>query len=112
MHSQRLFGENYAKELIEKSPQLPQDIEWHFIGHLQSNKCKALLKAVPNLAMIESVDSLKLAQELQKACVTTQRTKDKPLRILVQVNTSGEDCEFDLLIVLRARVCVCVFERR
>ncbi|PWA41101.1 proline synthase [Artemisia annua] len=55
----RLFGENYIQEIIEKSPQLPEDIEWHFIGNLQSNKVKPLLTGVPNLAMVETVDNEK-----------------------------------------------------
>merc|ERR1719231_779085 len=47
---QRSFGENYAQELIEKAPLMPSDVRWHFIGHLQSNKAKALVKGVPGLA--------------------------------------------------------------
>ena len=64
---QRAFGENYVVELAEKAPQLSGDIRWHFIGHLQSNKCKVLAK-VPNLYMVESVDNEKLATALNKAC--------------------------------------------
>ncbi|KAL3636975.1 hypothetical protein CASFOL_019274 [Castilleja foliolosa] len=56
----RCFGENYVQEIIEKAPQLPSDIEWHFVGHLQSNKVKSLLAAVPNLAMVEGVDNEKV----------------------------------------------------
>jgi uncharacterized pyridoxal phosphate-containing UPF0001 family protein len=58
----RHFGENYVQELLEKAPQLPADIQWHFVGHLQSNKAKALVSGVPNLYMVESVDSLKVWQ--------------------------------------------------
>ena len=65
---QRHFGENYVQELIEKAPQLPEDVCWHFIGHLQSNKCKPLLKGVPNLSVVESVDSESVAKKLSKAC--------------------------------------------
>jgi pyridoxal phosphate enzyme (YggS family) len=83
---QRHFGENYVRELIEKQPQLPADINWHFIGHLQSNKAKALLKAVNNLYIVESVDSVKLANELNKAC----SERSNRLKVLVQVNTSQE----------------------
>src|SRR5256885_1112245 len=61
---QRHFGENYVRELIDKSPQLPSDINWHFIGHLQSNKAKTLVKNLNNLYIVESVDSIKLATEL------------------------------------------------
>ncbi|XP_047975713.1 pyridoxal phosphate homeostasis protein-like [Salvia hispanica] len=56
----RCFGENYVQEIIEKAPQLPEDIEWHFVGHLQSNKAKALLTAVPHLAMVQGVDTEKI----------------------------------------------------
>ncbi|KAJ0791504.1 putative pyridoxal phosphate homeostasis protein [Helianthus annuus] len=55
----RCFGENYVQEIVEKAPQLPEDIEWHFIGNLQSNKVKPLLTGVPNLAMVETVDDEK-----------------------------------------------------
>lgn len=48
------------QELIEKAPSLPEDIQWHFIGHLQSNKVKAIIEAVPNLVMVETVDSAKV----------------------------------------------------
>ncbi|KAK9268410.1 hypothetical protein L1049_000160 [Liquidambar formosana] len=83
----RCFGENYVQEFVEKAPQLPEDIEWHFIGHLQSNKVKSLLAAVPNLAMVEGVDNEKLANHLDRVVSSIGR---KPLKVLVQVNTSGE----------------------
>eukprot|EP01016_Furgasonia_blochmanni_P001916 TRINITY_DN1075_c0_g1_i15.p1 TRINITY_DN1075_c0_g1~~TRINITY_DN1075_c0_g1_i15.p1 ORF type:complete len:124 (+),score=14.78 TRINITY_DN1075_c0_g1_i15:65-436(+) len=54
----RDFGENYVDELLEKYDKLPNDIRWHFIGHLQSNKCKQILTP-PNLTFIETVDSIK-----------------------------------------------------
>ncbi|KAL5715372.1 hypothetical protein ACHQM5_017201 [Ranunculus cassubicifolius] len=84
----RSFGENYVQEFIDKAPQLPDDIEWHFIGHLQSNKVKPLLAAVPNLAMVESVDDEKIANYLERYVGSSGR---KPLKVLVQVNTSGEE---------------------
>ncbi|KAG0491899.1 hypothetical protein HPP92_005297 [Vanilla planifolia] len=84
----RVFGENYVQELTEKAPQLPSDIQWHFIGNLQSNKVKALLGGVPNLHMVESVDDKKIANHLDRAVVSLGRN---PLKILVQVNTSGEE---------------------
>ncbi|CAK9321797.1 unnamed protein product [Citrullus colocynthis] len=83
----RSFGENYVQEIIDKAPQLPQDIEWHFIGHLQSNKVKSLLAGVPNLAMVEGVDNEKLANHLDRAVSNLGRDR---LKVLVQVNTSGE----------------------
>ncbi|XP_010252480.1 PREDICTED: proline synthase co-transcribed bacterial homolog protein-like [Nelumbo nucifera] len=83
----RCFGENYVQEIIEKAPQLPDDIEWHFIGHMQSNKVKSLLAGVPNLTMVESVDDEKIANHLDRVVASIGR---KPLKVLVQVNTSGE----------------------
>lgn len=50
----------HTQELCDKAPVLPSDIQWHFIGHLQSNKVKSLLEAVPNLTMVETVDSSKV----------------------------------------------------
>lgn len=81
------FGENYVQELVEKAPQLPEDTEWHFIGNLQSNKVKPLLAGVPNLAMVETVDDEKIANHLDRAVATIGR---QPLKVFVQVNTSGE----------------------
>ena len=68
----RHFGENYVDEFVEKSAKLPQDIMWHFIGHLQTNKVKKVV-AVPNLALVETVDSQKLAMKLNKECEKIQR---------------------------------------
>jgi pyridoxal phosphate enzyme (YggS family) len=82
----RDFGENYVPELIEKSLKLPEDINWHLIGHLQTNKCKKVLQ-IKNLRLIESVDSFKLAEELEKECIKLERT----INILLQVNISKEE---------------------
>ncbi|KAF7721149.1 hypothetical protein EC973_005356 [Apophysomyces ossiformis] len=87
---QRHFGENYVQELIEKSEKLPRDIQWHFIGHLQSNKCKAVA-AIPNLYAVETVDGVKKADALNKACKAVERSD--PLRVFVQVNTSDEEAK-------------------
>jgi pyridoxal phosphate enzyme (YggS family) len=84
----RIFGENYVQEMLEKAPVLPSDISWHFIGHLQSNKVKSIIESVPNLTMVETVDSTKLADKLNKAVEATGRP---PLPVMVQVNTSGEE---------------------
>lgn len=54
-----------AQELIEKCPQMPDDVVWHFIGHLQSKKAKGLVAGVPNLEVVETLDSTKLADKLQ-----------------------------------------------
>jgi len=83
----RHFGENYVQEIVKKAPELPKDIQWHFIGKLQSNKCKMLLAGVPNLFMVETVDSVKLATKLDAASASN---RDRPLSVCVQVNTSGE----------------------
>jgi PLP dependent protein len=86
----RDFGENYFQELLEKAEQLPGDIRWHFIGHLQSAKAPKLVKSVANLAVVETVDSLKLAKKLDNACEAAERSE---LDIYVQVDTSGEDAK-------------------
>lgn len=83
---QRDFGENYLNEIIEKSQKLPLDINWYMIGHLQTNKVKKLL-SVPNLYAIESVDSLKLAKELNSQCDKINRDN---LNVYLQINISGE----------------------
>ncbi|KAL6613806.1 hypothetical protein ACP70R_036076 [Stipagrostis hirtigluma subsp. patula] len=92
----RCFGENYVQEFVAKAPQLPGDVRWHFIGHLQSNKVKPLCPigriplsaAVPNLDMVEGVDNEKIANHLDRAVSSLGR---EPLKVLVQVNTSGEE---------------------
>lgn len=89
---QRVFGENYVQELVEKAPELPDDIQWHFIGHLQSNKANQILKKVPNLHAVETVDSMKIADALNRAVDNAER-KHK-LNVYVQVNTSAEESKF------------------
>jgi len=84
----RSFGENYFQELLEKASELPQDIEWHFIGHLQSQKANKLVKDVKGLCVVETVDTLKLAKKLHNACEAAERPS---LDIYLQVDTSGED---------------------
>jgi pyridoxal phosphate enzyme (YggS family) len=80
---QRLFGENYVQELVEKAAQVGEGAEWHFIGHLQSNKVRQLAGLV---SMVHSVDRLSLAEEIDRQWGKLGRTCD----ILVQVNISGE----------------------
>lgn len=93
--SHQHFGENYVQELVEKSKLLPKTIRWHFIGGLQSNKCKELAKEVPNLWAVESVDSVKKANLLNKGRSEAETPSDssskEPLRIFIQINTSGEE---------------------
>src|SRR6186713_865512 len=67
---QRVFGENRVQELVEKAPQLPGDIEWHLIGHLQTNKVKYI---APFISLIHSIDSLKLLQEVNKHALKNNR---------------------------------------
>ncbi|KAI0556924.1 proline synthetase associated protein [Gracilaria domingensis] len=86
--NQRHFGENYVQELVQKAALMPDDVKWHFIGSLQSNKAKHLL-TVPNLFVVESVDRQKTASALHKAAKNTGR--NEKLNVMVQVNTSGED---------------------
>lgn len=85
---QRHFGENYFQELVEKAEQLPKDINWHFIGHLQSSKASKLIRDVPNLFVLETIDSEKLASKLQNACESNGREE---LAVFIQVDTSGEE---------------------
>ncbi|KAF2204833.1 hypothetical protein GQ43DRAFT_363815 [Delitschia confertaspora ATCC 74209] len=88
------FGENYVQELLEKSKVLPRSIKWHFIGGLQSNKCKQLAEQIPNLWCVSSVDSVKKADQLEKgrkAMLEGLGTDEERLRVKVQVNTSGEE---------------------
>jgi PLP dependent protein len=84
----RDFGENYFQELVDKAESLPKDIRWHFIGHLQSSKASKLIRQVPNLVVLETVDSMKLATKLQNACEASGRSS---LNVFIQVDTSNED---------------------
>ena len=102
----RHFGENYVQELMEKAEILPKDIQWHLIGHLQSQKCNSLIKKVPNLWCVESVDSLKLADKLNSACINAQR--ETPLNIFVQVHTSDEETYILLFMNLFIRKTGCL----
>ena len=82
---QRIFGENYPQELLEKSKMLPKDIEWHLIGHLQSNKAKKLLDEIPNI-VIESIDRLDIVGKLNKYASEKNKTK-----VYIEINISNED---------------------
>src|ERR1700679_1754143 len=76
--AQRMCGENMVQELVEKQEILPKDIQWHLIGHLQSNKVKYV---APFISMIQSVDSLKLLQEINKHAEKNKRVIDCLLQI-------------------------------
>ena len=86
---QRHFGENYVQELVDKEAQLPKDIHWHFIGHLQSNKVKFI---APFISLIHSVDSFKLLQEINKQAIKNGRILD----CLLQFHIASEETKFGL----------------
>ena len=86
---QRDFGENYVQELVAKQSKLPDDIRWHFIGHLQSNKVKDI---IPFVHLIQGVDSLKLLKEIQKQAGKT----GTQVSVLLQVHIAQEETKFGL----------------
>src|SRR5882757_6731087 len=86
---QRLFGENMVQEMVDKYEQLPKDIQWHQIGHLQTNKVKYI---APFISMIQSVDSLKLLQEINKQAEKNKRVID----CLLQIYIADEETKFGL----------------
>ncbi|KLT63662.1 YggS family pyridoxal phosphate-dependent enzyme [Pedobacter sp. BMA] len=86
---QRAFGENHVQEMVDKQSQLPNDVEWHMIGHLQSNKVKYI---APFVNLIHGVDSLKLLQEINKQALKNKRIID----CLLQVYIADEDTKFGL----------------
>ncbi|KAJ2746772.1 hypothetical protein GGI20_001102 [Coemansia sp. BCRC 34301] len=86
----RHFGENYVQELCDKAKELPSDICWHFIGRLQSNKCKALA-AIPNLWAVETIDSEAKARKMNEAWGSAGHGHAHALNVFVQVNTSDEE---------------------
>jgi pyridoxal phosphate enzyme (YggS family) len=84
---QRIFGENKVQELVKKQEELPKDIQWHMIGHLQRNKVKFI---APFVALIHGVDKLKLLQEIDKRAAQNNRKID----CLLQVHIAKEDTKF------------------
>ncbi len=86
----RDFGENKVQELCDKYDELPKDIKWHLIGHLQTNKVKYI---VDKVYLIHSVDSIHLAQQIENEC----EKKNVDVNILVQVNVAKEDTKFGLM---------------
>lgn len=86
---QRHFGENKAQDLALKYPQLPKDIKWHFIGHLQTNKVKYI---APFVHLIHAVDSLKLLKEINKQAIKNERTID----CLFEFHIAREESKFGL----------------
>ena len=86
---QRLFGESHEQELRQKHTTLPQDIQWHFIGHLQTNKVKYI---APYVTMIEAVDSLKLLREIEKQAAKCNRVID----VLLELHIAEEVTKYGL----------------
>jgi PLP dependent protein len=93
------FGENYVQELVEKYEAMPKDIEWHFIGHLQSNKVKYI---APFVSLIHSVDSFKLLQEINKQAAKNNRVIDCLLQIYIaEEDTKSGMTEEECLEILK-----------
>ncbi len=88
---QRAFGENKVQELLEKQPVLPNDVEWHLIGHLQTNKVKYIAGFI---AMIESIDSEKLLREIDKEALKN----DRKINVLLQVKIAKEETKFGFTV--------------
>ena len=88
---QRIFGESHEQELREKHATLPADIEWHFIGHLQTNKVKYI---APYVTMIEAVDSLKLLREIEKQAARNNRVID----VLLELHIAEEETKYGLTV--------------
>lgn len=86
---QRVFGESHEQELRQKVAALPDDIQWHFIGHLQTNKVKYI---APYVSMIEAVDSLKLLKEIEKQAARNNRTID----VLLELHIAEEETKYGL----------------
>ncbi len=88
-YGQRIFGENKVQEIIQKQPLLPVDIEWHFLGHLQTNKVKYI---APFISLIHSVDSLKLLAEINKEA----QKSNKIINCLLEMYIASEETKFGL----------------
>ncbi len=88
---QRVFGESHEQELSKKAQSLPGDIEWHFIGHLQTNKVKYI---APYISMIEAVDSLKLLREINKQAAKHGRV----IKVLLELHIAEEETKYGLTL--------------
>jgi hypothetical protein len=88
---QRVFGESHEQEIREKHEALPKDIEWHFIGHLQTNKVKYI---VPYISMIEAVDSEKLLREIEKQAAK----QDRVVKVLLELHIAEEATKYGLTL--------------
>ena len=102
---QRIFGENRPQELAQKVPQMPSDVEWHFIGHLQTNKLKLVL---PYVSLVQSVDSFHLLEAIDK----WGRDNDKIVDILLELHLGAEETkhgfdEDEILSIIEAEEGIC-----
>ena len=88
---QRIFGESHEQELRQKHESLPKDIEWHFIGHLQTNKVKYI---APYVSMVEAVDSLKLLREINKQAEKCGRV----INVLLELHIAEESTKYGLTL--------------
>lgn len=88
---QRIFGESHEQELRRKVEELPKDIEWHFIGHLQTNKVKYI---APYISMVEAVDSMKLLSEINRQAQRNNRT----IKVLLELHIAEEETKYGLSI--------------
>lgn len=88
---QRIFGESHEQELAQKQETLPKDIEWHFIGHLQTNKVKYI---APYISMIEAVDSYKLLKEIDKQAAKN----DRIIKVLLELHIAEEETKYGLTL--------------
>lgn len=88
---QRIFGESHEQELRQKHEQLPKDIKWHFIGHLQTNKVKYI---APYVSMVEAVDSLKLLKEINRQAERCGRV----IRVLLELHIAEESTKYGLTL--------------
>ncbi|KAG8574832.1 hypothetical protein GDO81_009354 [Engystomops pustulosus] len=100
-HGQRYFGENYVQELVEKASDANilsscPEIKWHFIGHLQKHHINKLV-AVPNLYILETIDSVKLADKVNASW--QKKGSAEKLKVMVQVNTSSEESNDSLVLL-------------
>ena len=87
----RIFGESRVQEMVQKVPLMPADVEWHFIGHLQTNKVKYI---APYVSMIEAVDSLKLLKEIEKQGAKNNRVID----VLLELHIAEEETKYGLTL--------------
>lgn len=88
---QRVFGESHEQELKQKQQSLPADIEWHFIGHLQTNKVKYI---APYISMIDAVDSMKLLREINKQAMKNNRV----IKVLLELHIAEEETKYGLTL--------------